>query len=389
MIGFCALLAVTASPFLACSSDSNNLSSSADGSVDAEPLFRALQADLVTSCGGANGSCHVHGTYAGAPTWLGDPDPYASAKKYRGIVPATKDVTDSILLSQIGHEGPSLKSQNNNLFERVSNWIQAEITPPLLPNSGSFPVIDGPNSIALQQIPGLGNAKLTFLATIQGNILILTSIRLQAPDDTNLKVTSPFFVVLPRSGKISADPDVNGFKGELTVPAGEAKDLFAGSINLLHWDKAGSLKIVFQGVETSPGVAVTGNCTALDSFKSNALAAMQMTVQVVDPQEGDGGQGADAGGVVIGSGSCLGCHADTAAEPKYPEAVNAMDLRAYNDDPAAACKNARHWINFNDKPNSTLLANPEGRANPKHPIKPLDANDPIVQSLTQWVNAEQ
>ena len=390
-VGFVALSAVTASLFLACSSsdDTGGPATSADGSVLPEPLFRELQADLITSCGGANGSCHVHGTYLGAPTWLGDPDPYLSAKKYRGIIPATRDVADSVLLSQVGHEGPSLKSRGDDLFIRVSNWIQAEAPPPVLPNSELFPVIDGPNVIGLNQIPGLANAKLTFLASAVGNTLILSSITIQAPDDTNLKMTSPFFVVLPRNGKVSADPDVNGFSGELTVPAGQTVPLFAGQINLLHWDPSGQLKLVFQAVETTPGVAVTGACTALAVFQDKALAAMQMQVQVTDPDEGDGGSGGGDGGAVIGTSSCLGCHGEEGDTPKYPVAINAMDLRGTSTDPALACRNARRWINLTDKPNSTIIANPTGKANPKHPIKALPDNDPIIQNLLEWVNAEQ
>src|SRR5512135_1708718 len=108
--------------FLACSSSSDSKNTTG-GSTDPEPLFRALQDDLVAACGGANGVCHVAGTYANAPKWLADPDPYVSAKSYRGILPATKEVGDSIILTQVRHEGPALKdikytNGKSPLFER-------------------------------------------------------------------------------------------------------------------------------------------------------------------------------------------------------------------------------------------------------------------------------
>jgi hypothetical protein len=108
LFGIGALFAVFG--FLACSSsDEGDGRPTTTENRDPEPLFRALQDDLVASCGGQNGTCHVAGTYRSAPTWLADPDPYASAKKYRGIIPVTREVGDSILLTQVKHAGPALK----------------------------------------------------------------------------------------------------------------------------------------------------------------------------------------------------------------------------------------------------------------------------------------
>jgi hypothetical protein len=116
---------------------------------------------------------------------------------------------------------------------------------------------------------------------------------------------------------------------------------------------------------------------------------MSMQVDVVDPDEGDGGVGGGDGGAIIGKGSCLGCHADTDPNPKYPAAVNAMDLRDVNTDPAKACVNARAWINFANPAQSTIVLNPQGQANPKHPMKPVGASDPIVTGISAWVTQEK
>jgi hypothetical protein len=378
--------------FLACSSSSDGGGTNG-GQTDPEPLFRDLQSDLVASCGGANGVCHVAGTYQNAPKWLADPDPYVSAKKYRGVLPATKEVGDSILLTQVRHEGPALKDikatgGKASLFERVSMWLQAEVPPPPLPNTGAFSVPTGFNQVNLDTA-GVPGGKITFLATDVNGVLTLSAIRITAPSNKNIKLADPFFVILPRSGKVNADPDVNGFKGELTVGAGASVDFYAGKMILLRWDPTGQLKIAFKTLEATDGQGSATGCTALDVFTSKAIPAMQMQVQVVDPGEGDGGMGGGDGGAVVGQSSCIGCHGDSADPPNYPAGVNAMDLRGFDKDPAAACAQARAWINFTNKDQSTILLNPTGKANPNHPMVPVSSSDPIVTGIQAWVNAEQ
>lgn len=356
-----------------CSSDDTKTPGSAEGGAAAEPLFRAVERDLVARCGGTNGVCHVNGTLQGAPRWLADPDPYLSARRYRGILPATRDIGDSILLTQVDHVGPSLK-RYPELFQRVSDWLVAEVPPPVLPNTGAFPVTSGVNSQDLQAAgPGLAGGRITFLATESNNILTLSGIRLTAPPTSNVRVEAPFFVILPRSGKVNADPEVNGFKGELTVQAGTTATFFLGKMILLRWDPAGQLKIVFSKIEATPGAGKRRDCTALDSFKQNAAAAMRLQLQYPD---GDGG---------TLSGSCAGCHGDTGDEI----AKNALDLSALDADPAAACAQARNYINFQDKTKSLLLLTPTGAGTQNHPVRTLQASDPAIVGLTKWIDDER
>lgn len=359
---------------------------------DPEPLFRALEDDLVASCGGANGTCHERGSFQRAPTWLGGPDRYASVKKYRGMIPATKEPGDSLLLTQVRHAGPALKDAPNDLYRRVADWLLAEVPPPPLPNTGAFTVATGFNSINLDTLAdGLTGARLTFLAVEANGVLTLSTLRLTAPQNANVTVDSPFFVILPRNGKVNADPEVNGFKGELTIPAGQTVDLYTGKMILLRWDPTGALKIVFQKVTTTPGEGSARGCTALELFQSSALPAMRMPVDVVAVDNGeDQGPDAAAPGTVIGKGSCLGCHATTPpANVGTTTAVQAMDLRAVDTDPAAACAQARNWITFQDKTQSPILLNPVGAINPQHPMKAVSDTDPIVQGIRAWVEAEQ
>lgn len=376
--------------FLACGGDDDEGGGETPSPIgqDPEPFFRALQDDLVATCGGTNGRCHVNGSYQSAPKWLGGPDPYVSIRKYRGILPATKEVGDSILLTQVRHAGPALNDAPNDLYRRVADWLVAEVPPPPLPNTGSFVVADGFNNVNLDNVgEGLSGARLTFLATEANGVLTLSSLKISAPVDKNLKVDSPFFVILPRNGKVKADPEVNGFTGELTVPAGQNVDMYTGKMILLQWDRTGQLKIVFQKIESTPGQGTATGCVALDAFKSSALPAMRLPVDILADDEGQDG-GLEAG-TVVGKGSCLGCHgAEPAANQAPSPAVQAMDLRGADTEPEKACAQARNWINFADKPNSTILLNPTGKGNPQHPMKPVPDSDPIVSGIRAWVDVE-
>jgi len=368
----------------ACGDDATDGGTGPNGGTNPEPLFRGLEADLVATCGGPNGTCHVRGSFQQAPTWLGGPDPYVTIKKYRGVLPATKEVGDSILLTQVRHAGPALTEAPNDLYRRVADWLTAEVPGPPLPNTGAFSVRSGFNSVPLDTVAsGLASARLTFLATESNGTLTLSALKLTAPTNANVKIDSPFFVILPRNGKVKAEPEVNGFKGELTIAAGQSVDLFTGKMILLRWDPTGQLKIVFDKIETTPGQATLPGCSALELFKSSALPAMGMPVDITPDDDDD----PDAG--PLGQGSCLGCHAKEPPSNEAPApSVQAMDLRAAATDPAAACAQAKLWINFQDKAQSTILLNPTGKGNPQHPMKPVSESDPIVQGIKAWVDAE-
>ncbi len=367
---------------VACSDDGTD--DPGDGAQpDPQALFRNVQEELVATCGGANGSCHVRG--AQAPRWLADPDPYASARAYRGILPVTRDSSDSILLTQVQHAGPAL-SRYPVLYDKVAAWIQSELPKPILPATPKFSVQDGFNVVPLDTLaPNLSGARLTFLAAQANSVLTLSALRVEAPITANLTIKSPFFVMLPRSGKVVADPSSNGFEGDLTVEAGTTQELFGGKMILLRWDRAGQLKLVFNDITSTPGQGASQKCTALDVFRDKALPAMQTQVDIL-ADDTDGG----VPGPVIGKGSCIGCHGKEPAAGDPPEpAVQAMDLRAWSTAPADACAQARNRIDFADKTKSALLLNPQGKGNPNHPMKSLAESDPVLAGIDAWIQAEQ
>ena len=156
---------------------------------------------------------------------------------------------------------------------------------------------------------------------------------------------------------------------------------------LTRYDAAGQLKIAFRAVTSEPGQGKSTECNALALFTSKALPAMQMQVDVTGDDDNDGGT---FDGGVIGKGSCVGCHgrADDPSTGSHP-AVQAMDLRTADTNPATACAFARQFISFENRSQSLILLNPTGKANPNHPIKPLKDDDPIIKGIAEWVNAEQ
>lgn len=346
-----------------------------------EPLFRALEADLVATCGGKNGQCHVKGSYQEAPAWLAGPDPYVSARRYPGVLPATRDVNDSILLTQVAHAGPALAT-HEALYRRVLDWLSAEVPGPVLPTSGAFSVQSGFNAVDLSAIAeGMTGARLEMLATERSaGVLELTALRLHAPPNAGIRVTSPFFVLLPRSGKVKANPKVDGFEGPLDVPPGATVPFYTGAMTLLRWDPAGRLKVVFGSLETYAGAGAARGCTALDVFQARAVPALQSQVTVIAVEQEDAGV---PPGTELGRGSCLGCHGGG-----NEIARGAMDLSQLATDPAAACAQARNWIDFAARERSVLLLNPLGEANPQHPVKPLTRTDPILEGLAAWIAAE-
>ena len=388
-------LVVALGAAVACSSKSNGATpgtgtgdggeaGAGDGGVtptDPPGMFHALEADLVSTCGGAGGQCHVNGTFLSAPPWLAGPDIYASVKNYPGNIPASNDPLDSKLLTQVIHEGPALIS-TPALFDRVRDWVVAEVAArgAKLPATAALPIKTGPNEIDLTALAGgLAGAKLTFDATSSGKILTILNMKITAPFPKALHIEGPFYVIVPASGPTITDT-TDGFSGSLDVPNGQTMDFFGASSVLTKWDPAGKLKIVFAKFETvfpdDGGAGVP--CANLTSFKANAVPAFKLD---------------------LGSGNtCQSCHSGGS-----PAAKNAMDLTLLDADPAGACQQVLHRILPKDPTKSQLVQTPSGQTggDPSHPVKDIcpaqtttDAGvqlctpQAFVDGVTTWINAE-
>jgi hypothetical protein len=330
-----------------------------------EGMFRALEADLVKTCGGNGGACHVNGTLKDAPRWLAPPDAYVSAKGYPGVIPADNDLEHSILLTQIEHTGPALVN-SPALYARVRNWIAAELDNAKVPETPPFAVTDGFNSVDLSPaLQGLDGARLVFTATAGSAGMTLSAMRIVGATVHTMVITDPFFVVVPQHGPVIVNPTTNGFVGDLTVPAGQTVDFYDGILLLPTWAPTNQLALALNKIhlENPPPDAgtVAGGCTSVASFTANAVPAFKID---------------------LGSGAtCLGCHGGG-----DDVAVNAMDLTAVGTDDARACTQARFYVNLKDKPNSQLILTPMGQANPVHPI--INAPQTFAQGILSWLANE-
>jgi hypothetical protein len=357
---------------------------SVDGSVaptDPPGMFHALEADLVNTCGGAGGQCHVNGTFLSAPKWLAGPDAYTSCKDYPGNIPASNDPLDSKLITQVVHEGPALIT-TPDLFDRVKAWVVAEVAArgAKLPATDAIPVVTGPNSYDLSALAGgLAGTKLTFDATSSNKILTILNMKITAPFAKGLHMEAPFYVIIPANGPTITDT-TDGFGGTEDVLPGETTDFFGGSSVLTKWDPAGKLKIVFNRFDAVlPGDAGANvACANLASFTTNTVPAFKLD---------------------LGSGNtCQTCHSGG-----NPIAKFAMDLSLLDGDPAAACQQVLHRILPKNPTGSQLLQTPSGQTggDPSHPVHDVcpavtttDAGvqlctpQAFIDGVTTWINAE-
>ena len=349
--------------------------------TDPPGMFHALEAELVATCGGAGGQCHVNGTFLSAPKWLAGPDAYTSCKDYPGNIPASNDPLDSKLITQVVHEGPALIT-TPDLFDRVKAWVVAEVAlrGTKLPATDALTVANGLNTVDLSVLAGgLSGTKLTFNASSGGKILTITNMMITAPFAKGLHIEAPFYVIVPSNGPTITDT-TDGFGGTLDVDSGQTTDFFGGSSVLTKWDPAGKLKIVFNRFDAVfPGDAgVNVTCANLGSFTANAVPAFKLD---------------------LGSGNtCQTCHSGG-----NPIAKSAMDLSLLDSDPGAACQQVLHRVLAKNPTSSQLLQTPTGAAggDPSHPVKDVcpaqtttDAGVQLctpqgfIDGVTTWINAE-
>jgi hypothetical protein len=387
------VVSVVASVVFACSSaTTEEEKTTAPAGATPEELFRALQPELIKTCGGVGGACHVKGTYKNkqgeaAALWLGPDDAYTAATKYPGIIPITGDPGDSKLLTQIEHDGPALVSVPD-LFENVKVWVTAETAAAgsSHPVTDAFYIKDGPNVVRLPT-PAPDGAQLTFDASTAGTNVFLDNMKVTAPAASGLAIETPTFVILPAKGPVQIDT-LAGFQGKLSVLPGETKALYNGSTVLQNWNALNRVKIVFQSLalSTVPDAAPPTGCKAVDRFTSLAGPAFKADL-------GDGQ-------------SCVACHGVNGAPDSIEDlAVQAFDLRTLDADPNVACAETFSHITIGNKPQSPIILTCTGASggDQTHPVRGVcgqvidsgtDAAVPqcvpqsVIDGILGWINAE-
>jgi hypothetical protein len=320
----------------------------------AEKLFRALETNLVASCGGANGSCHVAGT--STPTWLAAPDAYASIKKYPGII--VKDPATSKLLTKGAHLGPALPAA---LADSVKKWLTVEAeavkaTP--APTTEAFAIAAGANTIDISKGgTGVTGAKLTFDATINGSILTLMNLKLVAPAASGVHIVHPLFITVPPTGTPAEDPADSFSNLDQTVGAGATAQLGVGTLILSNWVAGAQLKIEFTTLASGTVVdaGTVGGCKSLATFTANAVPALQ-------------------------GNTCLNCHGAPGGSG-YPS----LDMSQVGKDNAKACAQALGRVNLANKAQSQIIIAATGGI-AAHPFK--NAPAAYTTAMLAWINNE-
>jgi hypothetical protein len=250
------------------------------------------------------------------------------------------------------------------LFADVRNWIAHELDQEPLPAVEPFTVRDGFNAIDLGPLaPGMAGAKLTMLATVRGDILSLTAMKLVAPEGKRVTLESPFFIVVPEEGPPVTDP-ANRFAGEVSADAGQTVTFFNGSLIVSRWAATNRLKFIVTKLTVEdpidPGAGAWG-CKSVATFTSSAVPAFQTNLG--------------------GGTTCLTCHGGG-----DEVAMFAMDLSAVGTDNARACAQALHWADATNPQDSVLVRTPTGRSNPNHAIQSVPQS--VVDGLVNWMRNE-
>jgi cytochrome c553 len=329
---------------------------SGDGSAAssaARALFEALLPSLSSTCGG---SCHGLGA-GGAPIWLGQPDPYASATKFPGIIGA--DPGTSIIVTKGRHEGPAMADP---LLTQVMGWLTAEaaaLPVVTLPSTSAFTPTMGSNDIdcSAAGIPGL---HVTFNATASGNLLTLEGLSVVTPMTTGAQITYPIFAILPQGGPEIDDASLSNLVQ--TVAAGSTATLGPGLLVLTQWSTGAQMKIEFTALVKATvadgGGATTGGCKSVASFTQNAVPAIQ-------------------------ANTCLSCH-NTGGSGN--PSLDLSGLAANPPDDATACAQALSRVNLQTPAQSDIILAPTGQV-ANHPFK--NASQSFVTMMETWIAAEK
>lgn len=345
------------------------------GDNQGEEMFRALQAELLSQCGG----CHELQGAADTP-FLGDsetnnPDPYEAATSWPGVI--VKEPASSVLMTwpaggnHQGGETPAALEVDLLAWLTEEAKAVAQVQEEGVPTIAPFkPIVPGFNAIYLD---ALGSEFLGMAVTFQAEELTDSSLSLSGIEvhptlKKGVKVEHPLFTVFA-SGSADGDPDpIDSFSNvEQIFEAGQAGDLGPGTVVLTNWQPGGKLSIAFEVVqavdpdapEEMDGGTPEGACADLDSFQDNAVPAL---------------------------GNCTGCHGGN-----NQTATNAVDMSELGSDLDAACGQIKNRVNLDNPNQSQLFVTTDPNGNAGHPFK-FGGNagnfNNFVAALTVWINAE-
>jgi hypothetical protein len=333
--------------------------------------FDALQANLLSICGG----CHGIDGVSDRP-FLAGPDVYQSITSWPGIIGA--DPAESILVthsndpSHGGGQAPHL-STYPSLQTQVLAWlaIEAKNLPMVDGSTPTLPIFKpifngAVNVIYLDPLtaPYTGSS-LTFTAQELGtppSILQISELQIHPTMQIKLHVVHPLFTVYPAAGGVDPDP-VDSFSGfDQSYTLADDPTLGTGQVLLANWQKDARLGIGFEHLDVEPGQGGGLPCKNVGEFQSVVVPQMQYCAKT--------------------------CHAGGKAEAKA-----AMDLSGLNDvPPAAACSQVRPRIDTASPDQSLIFVNTDPTGGAVHMYKFMGNTlqwKAFKSAVMPWVMAEQ
>jgi mono/diheme cytochrome c family protein len=340
----------------------------------AEALFKAIEPELVKTCG----VCHEPGGLADTP-FLAAPDRYQSVASWPGIV--VKDPDKSLFLTYSvkggGHSGTNLDADtlDPTLVTRVQDWLAeeakaiAEPPPDVGPAIDPFVPIMGFNAVYLGPLGAdFEGMAITFNANELGSqSLELTQIEVHTTKNTGVHLVHPLFVVFPVGAEADPDP-IDSFSNiDQSFEAGTGGELGPGTAILTNWKTKAKLTIAFEKIEKiATGMndggmdGGTSGCKDVGAFMANAQAQFAQR--------------------------CNGCHGGGNAA-----AQGAVDMSELNSDPASACAQIRFRVKPSEPPASQIFITTTPGGNAAHPFKfggDADNFNAFKNAVTPWIAAE-
>lgn len=324
--------------------------------LDAAALFEAVvKPQLVSDCA----PCHKS-----REPFLVEGSEYESITRYKGGLFLTQPPELSYLLHRGEHQGPALSTAQ---ALDVLTWLQAQVaqTAKRVPVTPTVAVGPGEFFLSLKSLVDDPQARITFkiepLMRSPGDIL-LSELKLVAGRGSALQVKHPRFILSSGQG-VRPDPGDSLSNVELTVNAGDSKDLGSGGVILTEVPPIASLGVAFASIDRV-GEQKMATCKALDKWAAG-----------VRP--------------VLAAPCAASCHGGNNSV-----ATNAFDMRgAGNMDPMVQlrlCVDTLARVDQMDVQKSVLIKQPTPAAQggtQNHPFKLQDPG-PFRQAVVDWVTAE-
>lgn len=325
----------------------------------AERLYRDLEPQLKTSCGG--NACHEGST--SAPLWLKGPNTYASIKTYDQSQVGEKkiivsDTLQSRLFTKGQHTGAAMVTPDGtgNLGDKVKKWLDVEaaaLKGAKLPGSDPVAIVIGAtNTVDLSSVPGaVAGAKITFNATLTGKILALSAVKLVAPAGSGIHIAHPIFVQVPATAKPVEDPADNGSNVDDTAGSGKSIPIGPGTFILtgFNWQPTDKLKIEFAKI--GPGTVTGGGGDGGTGGGCKNVAGFQAIADVF--------RGGQVNGNALTPNCTAGCHKAGGGGD------GALDLNALvggAPDYTAACAQALTKVDKANHARSAIILHPTGQS---------------------------